>query len=286
MEFFNNIILEDLEVFKRSLDRRDFQFCNIISNRITMNAVFLDSKEYALIGAILKNVLPNFQKVEEEHESKVRKELIKIIDIFINYKEKLDCLFIIDKYSEYYDTFRPFFNSIYEKYTENKDYTSRVVKICLDFLKKELKENNIPLSEDLVVLGVLSEISRTAQNFGCTPHQHILKLTLSFYSRLQDYFKILVISDKSANNEWKIRYDGYRNRIVSNIENYDLSQIYIENSTLDLFEFIKEWRFMFLRLVNIMPLMQEQVKIPSRIENELKNMVSQAISKEIEGEDK
>ncbi len=284
MEKFPKVIIEDLEVYKKGLDKKNYQFCNVISNRITMNSVFLESKEFALIGGLLKDILPNFQKLEEEDENKARRELIKIIDIYIKNIENLDCVFIIDKYSEYYDTFKQCFNSSIEKYTENKDYTSKVINYCLSFLKKELDEDSLPLSEDLLTSGVLNEISRITRSFGCTTHQHMLKLVLSFFSKLRDYFKVLLLSDETENVEWSNRHKTHIGILKENITNYELSDGYIERCLDDLYVFIKEWRLMFMRFMNIIPQIPQQVRIPSRIDSELKNLVSKAVSKEIKGE--
>jgi len=95
-------------------------------------------------------------------------------------------------------------------------------------------------------------------------------------------------SDDKYADKWKESYQKYKILLKDNIEKYDLSNDYIQRSSEDLFELVKEWRFMFLRLMNILPPMPQpppQIKIPSRVENELKEMVSKAISKELEGED-
>ena len=288
MELFNKVFIEDLEAYINGLENKDFQFCNIISNRITTDAIFLDSKEFALIGAILKDTLPNFQRVEESYEETIRKKFVSVINDFMKYQEKLDCSFILNRYSDYFDESKQYFTSSFEKYSENKDYTSRIINFCLKFLKDELEKGNLPYAEDLLVMGVLNEISRASRQFGCTSHQHILLNILSFSHRLQDYFKVLLTSDDKYANKWKESYQKYRAILKDNIKKYDLSDDYIQRSSEDLFELIKEWRFMFLRLMNILPPMPQpppQIKIPSRVENELKEMVSKAISKELEGED-
>lgn len=287
MGIFDNVIIEDLETYKKGLNNKNFQFCNVISNRITMNAVFIESKESALIGAIIKDILPEFQRLEEEYENKVRNEFIKVINIYIDNIEKLDYILIMDKYSEYYDIYKQYFNTNFEKYTENKDYSSRVIKFCLEFLKKELDDDILPFSEQLLTSGVLNEISRVTRNFGCTTHQHMLKLILSFFSRLRDYYKVLVLSDEKETDNWKNRYEKCKEKLNDNIQDYELSDTYIERCLEDLYDFIKEWRFMFMRLMNLIPPMQlQQIKIPSRIESELKEMVSETISKKLEGEEK
>lgn len=289
MELFNKVFTEDLEAYINGLENKDFQFCNIISNRITTDAIFLGSKEFALIGAILKDTLPNFQRVEESYEERIRKKFVDVIKDFMKNQEKLDCSFIINRYSDYFDESKKYFNSSFENYSENKDYTTKIIGFCLNFLKEELKKDNLPYAEDLLVMGVLNEISRASRQFGCTSHQHILLKILSFSHRLQDYFKVLLTSDEKYADKWKESYQKYRKILKDNIDKYDLSDDYIQRSSEDLFELVKEWRFMFLRLMNILPPMPQQppqIKIPSRVENELKDMVSKAISKELEGEDK
>lgn len=290
MELFNQVFIQDLEAYKEGLENKDFRFCNVISNRITIDAVFLESKEYALIGAILKDVLPEFRRVEESDEEEIRKKFIAVLNDYIKHQEDLNYSFILSRFSEFFDQNKKYFTSSYEDYSENKDYTSKIIKFCLEFINNELEENNLPYSDDLLILGVLNEISRASRQFGCTTHQHILQYILSFSQRLQDFFKVLLLSSEVPDPEkWKERYEKYRDLLKNNVKGYDLSEEYIKKSLDDLFQLIKEWRFMFMRLMSIMvpiPQQSQQIKIPSRIENELKDMVSKAISKELEGEEK
>lgn len=289
MELFNKVFIQDLEAYREGLANKDFQFCNIISNRITTDAVFLESKEFALIGAILKDVLPDFQRVEESYEEKIRKKFIEVLNDYIKHQEELESSFILDRFSEFFDENKKFFTSSLEDYSENKDYTSKIIKFCLEFIKNELEDNNLPYSEDFLILGAKNEISRASRQFGCTTHQHILQYILSFSQRLQDFFKVLLSSEVTKPEKWKERYEKYRKLLRDNIQEYDLSEEYIKKSLEDLYELIKEWRFMFMRLMNIMipmPHQSQQIKIPSRIENELKEMVSKTISRELKGEEK
>jgi len=288
MELFQNVLIQDLEAYIEGLNNKDFRFCNIISNRIMTDAIFLESKEFTLLGAILKNILPDFQRIEEIHEENIRKKFITVLNNYIKYQERLDYSFILNRFSEFFDESKKYFVSSYEDYKENKDFTSKVIIYCLEFLKGELEENILPYLDDLLTLGILNEISRASRQFGCTPHQHILQYILSFSYRLQDYFKMLITSDElEYRNKWKERNNKFRNILKSNIEEYQLSDEYIVKSLENLYEFVKEWRFMFMRLMNIIPSMPSvysQIKIPSRIENELKDMVSKTISEELKGE--
>jgi len=287
MESFRSVLIEDLEVYKRSLDEKNYPFCNIIGNRLTINACVLESKEFVLIGAILKNIIPYFQRLEEKIEKNANKALKKIIDDIIEMQENLDSLIILDKYSEFFDTYRQNFNTSLEIYKENKDYTSKVFDFCIKFLIKESEENKIPLSQNLLFSGVLNELSRASNNYGCTSHQLMLQLIISFFSRLDDYFRVLIISNDTVDTIWNERYNNYKKMLIENLNSYEMSDTYIKKSVDDLFIIVKEWRFMFFRLMNIGFLTKEEkIKIPSKVEEELKQMVSKVTSQEIEGKEK
>ena len=287
MESFRSVLIEDLVVYRRGLKEKDYSFCNIISNRITVNACVLESKEFVLIGAFLKSLIPFFQRFDEATEKKANTDLRKIVDGIIRMEDHLDLFIIMDKYSEFFDTYRLDFNTALELYKENKDYSSKIFDFCLNFLKGELKENKIPLSQNILLSGIANELSRASNNFGCTSHQLMLQLIISFFSKLEDYFRILILSDESGDTLWEDRYNDFKKKFTENINAYEMSDTYIKRSIDDLFDIIKEWRYMFLRLMNIgIPRQEGKMKIPTKVEEELKGMVSKVTSQELEGKEK
>ena len=78
-----------------------------------------------------------------------------------------------------------------------------------------------------------------------------------------------------------------KKKFTENINAYEMSDTYIKRSIDDLFDIIKEWRYMFLRLMNIgIPRQEGKMKIPTKVEEELKGMVSKVTSQELEGKEK
>jgi hypothetical protein len=133
MESFKSILIEDLEIYKNGLKQDDYSFCNIISNRLIANAVSLESKEFTLIGAILKEVLNFFAIVEGSKN--IKKELESLINNIIKSGEP-DIIYIMENYLNLYNKIREDLNPNYEKYKENKEYSLYSTKY---FLKEELK---------------------------------------------------------------------------------------------------------------------------------------------------
>lgn len=282
METFKPILIEDLEIYKNGLDIEDYKFCNIISNRLITNAVFLESKEYALVGAILKEVLNFFAIVEEPKN--IKRELEYFINKIIK-TDKLDILFIMEGYLNFYNKMRDELNPNYEKYKENKEYSLFSTKYCLKFLNEELNSQDVPYTRDLIYFGISSELNRIFRNFGCITHQLILKALIVFLGRLYDYYRFLILSDDTKKNFWEEKYLKIKEKIKNNVVTFDIDDEYIEKTTNLLFEICKEWRLMFIRLMDITPqVKRENTSIPPKIKEELKGMVSKVTDSEIKGE--
>lgn len=282
METFKPILIEDLEIYKNGLDIKDYRFCNIISNRLITNAVFLESKEYALVGAILKEVLNFFAMVEEPKN--IKRELENFINKIIK-TDKLDILFIMECYLNFYNKMRDELNPNYEKYKENKEYSLFSTKYCLKFLNEELNSQDVPYTRDLIYFGISSELNRIFRNFGCITHQLILKALIVFLGRLYDYYRFLILSDDTKKNFWEEKYLKIKEKIKNNVVTFDIDDEYIEKTTNLLFEICKEWRLMFIRLMDIAPqVKRENTSIPPKIKEELKGMVSKVTDSEIKGE--
>lgn len=282
METFKPVLIEDLEIYKNGLDIEDYKFCNIISNRLITNAVFLESKEYALVGAILKEVLNFFAIVEEPKN--IKRELEYFINKIIK-TDKLDILFIMEGYLNFYNKMRDELNPNYEKYKENKEYSLFSTKYCLKFLNEELNSQDVPYTRDLIYFGISSELNRIFRNFGCITHQLILKALIVFLGRLYDYYRFLILSDDTKKNFWEEKYLKIKEKIKNNVVTFDIDDEYIEKTTNLLFEICKEWRLMFIRLMDITPqVKRENTSIPPKIKEELKGMVSKVTDSEIKGE--
>lgn len=282
MELFRSILIEDLEIYKNGLDLEDYSFCNIIGNRLITNAVFLESKEFTLIGAILKGVLNFFAIIENPKD--IKKELNDLVNKFIKNREP-NIHDIMENYLNFYNKVRDDLNPQFEKYKVNKEYSLYSTKYCLNFLKEELSNQDIPYNRDLIYFGSSSELNRIYRNFGCISHQLILQVLLLFSGRLYDYYRFLILSMEPKNNFWEEKYFLFKEKIRRNIEEFDIDDEYIEKTSDLLFEICKEWRLMFIRLLDITPqVKREKTSIPPNIQEELKGMVSKITDSELKGE--
>jgi len=282
MEDYGQILIEDLNVYKKGLNLEDYIFCNIISNRLITNAVFLDSKEYTLVGAILKEILIFFAIVEET--GSIRKNLEDFLNKLIN-SEDLDINLIMEGYFEFYSRIRDYLNPDYEKYEENKEYSLYSTKLFLKILIEELDDQTIPYHRDLIYFGISNELNRIFRNFGCFSHQLILKVLLVFSGRLFDYYRFLILSDEPKNKFWEKKYFEIKEKIKNNIKIFDINEEYITKTASLIFVICKEWRIMFIRLMDITPqIKRKKTVIPPKIEEELKGMVSKITDSELEGD--
>lgn len=289
INIYKNVMNEDLKSYLNGLDNDDYGFCNIISNRLITDAVILESKEYALIGAILKDITVDyrFYETKETVLKDVKKKLFNIIEDLLDEKIDLNIDYIINKYFEYFEDFRKMVISDLENYTENKAFSIYFTKYIINLFKDELKNQEIPYNLDALVYGILIEINRIIKTFGFVNQQLILKTLLSFFGKLSEYFRYLLISE-SKTEKWKKLYAEYKEKLAENLELFELDDSYIIQSTDLIFEICKEWRLMFIRLLEI-PKAQyigKPISMPKIVKEDLKEMVSDLISSRLEEENK
>ncbi len=282
MESFKSVLIEDIQIYRNGLEREDYSFCNIISNRLITNAVFLESQEFNLVGAILKEILNYFAVVEDPKN--LKKELNILIKNVLNAKEiKVDM--IMEIYLNFYNKIREELNPEFELYEDNKEYSLYSTKFCLDFLKKELETQNVPYSRDLIYFGISNELNRIYRNFGCITNQLILKTLMGFTGRLYDYYRFLILSIEPKEEFWEKKYLELKKKIKNNINEFNYDAEYLKKTSELLFELCKEWRFMFIRLMDITPqVSREKTTIPPKIQEELKGMVSKVTESELKGD--
>jgi hypothetical protein len=93
------------------------------------------------------------------------------------------------------------------------------------------------------------------------------------------------LSKDPKDDFWEEKYFKLKEKIKKNIEEFDIDDEYLIKTTDLLFEICKEWRVMFIRLMEIAPqVKREQTSIPPKIQEELKGMVSKITDSEVEGD--
>jgi len=288
-KIYESVLIEDLKAYLNGLEKQEFSFCNIISNRLITDAVFLDSKYFVLIGAILKDITFDYQffKNKEIILSKAYDNLKKMVKNILEKGVEIKQDYILDLYHEYFDEFRIITSSTNEEYQENKSFSIFVTKYIIDTFKDELKSQNLPINIDGLIFGILNEINRIIRSFGFVDQQLILRLLINYFGKVSEYFRYILILEKKS-NKWQKLYLEYVDKVVKNFESFDISDSYL-SSIIDLiFEICKEWRFMFIRLLEIPKpqLIERRITMPDIVKQDLKEMVSDLISSKLEDKEK
>lgn len=288
IEEYRNVLIEDLQAYMNGLDDKNFGFCNIISNRLVTDAIVLKSKEYMLLGAILKEVIYDFRLLQDDKQINIYSNTLKaFIRKYLSKERDFNAIEIVDDYYNFFYESREIIVSDSEKYQENPDFSMLTTRYCLDFLKKELTNQDLPYNLDVLVFGVTTEINRVMKFLGCIPQQLILRISLSFFGRLYDYFRLILASENNK-SKWKELYLKYKTKLISNIDKFSTESSYIITTTDLIYEFCEEWRFMFMRLLELprTSIIEKPITIPKIIREELNEFVSNLISSKLEEKEK
>ncbi len=281
------VLKEDLKAYLNGLDDIEFGFCNILSNRMITNAVILKSKIYALLGAMLKEITYEFRFYKEDGDlRKGIRKLKKILSEYNSDKYELTAKKMMEDYQNYFNEFRDLIKIEREVYKENLEYSQYTVKFCLDFYIKELKYNDTPINLDVLIFGVLNEINRVIKSHGSTSEQLMLKIILNSFGRMYEYFRFYLQYDESKIQRWKESYEKFKKNLLNNLEKFNADKKYIENSIDFLFDICEEWRYMFIRMLEIpktsTSVVEKQVTVPKKVKEDLDEIVSDLIGSKLE----
>ncbi len=283
---YKTVLIEDLKAFKNGLEAEDYAFCNIISNRLITNAVILKSDKHVLLGAILKELIYEYRRFKDDNNiKKATVKFTKLIESYISGEKTVELSVILDDYLEFYKDFLNIMERPMESYEYNINFTNLTVKFCLEFFKNELEENAIPINIDVITFGIINEIRRVMKSFGFDKKILMLRLVLTFFGRMYEFFRFLIVSE-TENTKWRDLYQSYRSKIIQNLKSYESGEEYLNESLVFLFELCQEWRYMFMRLLELPKAtpIEKEVSIPENIKEELNKMVSNLIRKKLEEE--
>ncbi|MBD3211308.1 MAG: hypothetical protein GF311_01775 [Candidatus Lokiarchaeota archaeon] len=284
---FEYILFEDLKNYINGLKKEDYGFSNILSNRIVTNATIIESKEFAILGAILKEITYEFRYYRQESELREGiKTLERLLNKYIS-QEYLDLMEIIKDYQDYFKKYRDIIQIDYEQYTTNIDFSLFTVRYCINFLLNEISEQSLPPKLDIIAYGILSEINRILKNTGSTPHILMLKIFLSYFSRLNEYYRYILLTEQKS-TKWSENYKKIREKLISGLEKFNNDEEFLLFITELIFDICKQWRLMFMRFLELPKprLSEKPVFVPEDIKNNLESMVSNLISSELEDEEK
>ena len=278
------VLIEDIEAYFKGLKKEDLGFSNILSNRLMTDAVILNSKEYVLLGAILKDILSDIGLFKEHLNVKqVTSKFEDFIKSYLTDDKKLIPISLINDYNNFYKYLLDSFDLPNEGYTKNLEFIELTLEFMLNFFKKEIKDDALPVNLNVLIFGVISEIKRTTRNLGLNSKILMLRLILTYFGRLHEYFRFLLASETKI-EKWENLYKEYTDKLISNIDSYKNNDDYINDSIDFLYEICKEWRLMYIRLLELpktVPI-EKEVNIPPDIKQELDEMVTNLIKNKLE----
>lgn len=284
---YKYVLKEDLKAYLNGLADLDFGFCNILSNRMMTNAAILKSKIYALLGAVLKEITYEFRFYKDD--GNLRKGIRKLKRILSDYtsdKHILNAKQIMEDYQDYYNEFRDLIKIERETYKDNLEFSQFSINFCLVFYIKELNFDDTPINLDVLIFGVLNEINRVIKSHGSTSKQLMLKIILNSFGRMYEYFRFYLQYEESKIERWKESYDKFKKNLLDNLEKFNDDKKYTENSIDFLFEICEEWRYMFIRMLEIpktsTSVVEKQVTVPKKVKEDLDEIVSDLIGSKLE----
>ncbi len=286
-EKYKYVLKEDLKAYLNGLDDLDFGFCNILSNRMITDAVILKSTIFALLGAMLKEITYEFRFYKDDiNLRKGLRKLKKIINEYASDKYELNAKQLLEDYQDYYNEFRELIKIEREIYKNNPEFSQFSIDFCLAFYIKELNFNDTPINLDVLIFGILNEVNRVIKSHGSTSKQLMLKIILNSFGRMYEYFRFYLQNEESKIERWKESFDNFKEKLLDNIEKFNDDKNYIENSIDFLFEICEEWRYMFIRMLEIPKtsnsVVEKQITVPKKVKEDLDEIVSDLIASKLE----
>ncbi|WP_457557938.1 hypothetical protein [Candidatus Harpocratesius sp.] len=264
---------------------KKLDYCNIIANRIISNSVIVNSEKFALLGCFLKQLAFDFNRIINPEN---KTEFSKQIDTYLNQIENNhDINFILSNYFELTRNVNEFFITKEESthYKNNLNFTQYSIKYLINFLISELDENNFIHSINNIFIGFLNELERFIKLHDFSLKELLLKFILIYTAKIYEYYRILIIND-TQNKGWHEKWEIYQIQIKKNLEDYIKKdeQDYIKHSIKLLFELCKEWRFMFIRLIEPVQKLnkiEREVELPLEIKEKIQHLAKKAIDEDL-----
>jgi hypothetical protein len=282
-----SVVLQDFKLMKKYFSESDLKSSNVLTNRLLLNSVILNDKNVTftacvfkiLISRILKTYDPKIKlRFQEKYLNMLEKIKEPFKDINIILKDALDLyqIFIYEIKEEE--------NKIYEK---DLDFVNKSINFFISSVIDDLKNERFVHSIYLIFVGLLSEIDLATRTHGILLKHFILIIVTDFIHKVYEYYRILIIQSKAEGltDCWNQKWNNLQKKIISNYESYLTlaADKYIENSIDFLFEIVKEWRLLFLRILDPFPKLptQKNIKINEDVKEKIDKLAKLNLEKEL-----
>lgn len=288
--YSKELFLQDLENYKNTIKLNDLRTGNIIGNRIMSNAHLFDEKYYGIIGFFLKQIVAEALVLRNLNDSETTSVISdKTIDFVQNIIEPQINSNITD-----YDKIWIGYNNVMMKtrqifipkgekevYKLNQAFTTESFQNLSKMLFSG-KENLVYLTNNFLK-GILNEMNRIAKTYGTNTDDLYFLSLLIMIDRLDEYVGLTIIDA----NDFEKRI---RNEIIPQInklEKFLTDQNKKEKVNDLLWELIREWRFDFIKFLDVRrtnPTNPTPVQVQEDIKPAVKSKLVEELAKSLEDE--
>lgn len=271
---------QDIEAILQAFDKEDYDLMNIFSNRFISNAVFIENSVNFLPGFIYKDISLNFRRIKNlriETLSTAKADckpiLEKIRDYYLDPEKKPTDLWGV--YLEYYLKIRDhILNDIEKKvYDLNYDFTRSSFKWLLNFLDEN--KNLLLHDKNLLLNGVLNEMDRILR---CHSGRLEDIVTISLIRALE----FLYTYQKFEGSEQE------RKKVLSILDDVitilSKDKIDLKGCLEILKNILTDWRKYFIYFMEVRITRKIEIERPIELPKDVKEKISESISKTLEEE--
>lgn len=288
------IINQDMAAAIEALKRDEFDFVNIIGNRIATNLMIGNRNDLIMVGFLVKEVPVELERIRDVNERNLPKgkdigrRFLEELQSLLN-KDQIDKKEIWEKYFNYEEDIRKYLLTGIESstYKENPNFTKETRLMLLQHLNENkellLKERNA------LINGIIGEISRVINTHGFYPEDLMFYLLLEVFRGYSDYFLYDYIErDENDKKEKEKEIKGYAEKIHKLFLGTDLDDIY-EKSADIIGELGYKWRKYFINYGEIRLLLRAErraeiprIEIPQEAKKKIGEVITEGLQKEVE----
>ena len=195
-EYTETIFGYDLDAYGISVKTKDFRSANIFANRIMSNSSLFDSKQFGIIGHILKEIANDGIKIQMSKDDKMlldysqksSKVVGTVVKMLATKKIILDDLW--SAYNQHQISTHTMFMSPSEKIAYVKldeTFSNNTIKQLITILEKDISFLEYPTNDFL--RGILNESSRLSKVHGLQKSDEHFMSLLMMLQRIDIYIK-------------------------------------------------------------------------------------------------
>lgn len=283
-----DIIIQDIDVALKSIDNTDYQFLNIIGNRIMSNLLFFEDKTPYLSGLFIKEtslailratlihddkeILSLSKKEIESFKELIKKnemEYIKYWDIYYNFQNKIRNYLQRDEEKEFYK--------------ENHEFTTLVVDKLIKIV--DINRERLYKEKNLFLNGVINELDRFLNNYGGTLKHHTIYM---FFKVVVYQFNYVLTEAVSYKGDFdsdliKNKIGGYIDGFLDIYKKETDEKIFIQKMSELILKVLIDWRLYFIFYLELYrePLKKEKSELSPEIRKKMGDLVLKALEKEM-----